>query len=61
MLKPLKSVYNDPRPGLSWVKLKKDFIPGAGDTLDFQVIGASWQKERARQLLGEWSPSWCCF
>ncbi|GAA6011978.1 hypothetical protein JCM10207_003447 [Rhodosporidiobolus poonsookiae] len=50
MLKPLTSRYNDVRRGQRWVKLKKDFIPGAGDTLDFHVIGASWQKQRGREL-----------
>ncbi|BGP24561.1 hypothetical protein JCM10295v2_003479 [Rhodotorula toruloides] len=34
MLKPLNSAYNDLRCGQRWVKLKKDFIPGAGDTMD---------------------------
>ncbi|BGP16121.1 hypothetical protein JCM10213v2_004115 [Rhodosporidiobolus nylandii] len=51
MLKPLDSMYNDMQRGMRWVKLKKDFIPGAGDTLDFHVVGASWQKERGRELL----------
>ncbi|GAA5911215.1 uncharacterized protein JCM6883_001943 [Sporobolomyces salmoneus] len=51
MLKPITSKYNDYRPGQKWVKLKKDFIPGAGDTLDFVIVGASWQKQRARELL----------
>ncbi|GAA5851191.1 hypothetical protein JCM8547_004160 [Rhodosporidiobolus lusitaniae] len=51
MLKPLTSRYNDFRRGQLWVKLKKDFIPGAGDTLDFHVVGASWQKDRGRELL----------
>jgi DNA ligase-4 len=53
MLKPLSSKYNDYRSRHKWVKLKKDFIPGAGDTLDFVVVGASWQKQRARELLGK--------
>ncbi|KPV75538.1 uncharacterized protein RHOBADRAFT_53505 [Rhodotorula graminis WP1] len=51
MLKPLGSLYNDPRPHQRIVKLKKDFVPGAGDTLDFHVVGASWQKQRGRELL----------
>lgn len=53
MLKPLDSSYNDTTSGMRWIKLKKDFIPGAGDTLDFNIIGASWQKRRGRALLGE--------
>jgi len=53
MLKPLSSAYNDPRASQRMIKLKKDFVPGAGDTLDFHIVGASWQKQRARELLGE--------
>lgn len=55
MLKPLSSAYNDRRSTMKWVKLKKDFVPGAGDTLDFHIVGASWNKRRGRQLLGETS------
>ncbi|KAJ3484873.1 hypothetical protein NLI96_g5327 [Meripilus lineatus] len=35
---------------LPWVKLKKDYIPGHGDTLDLAILGAVWEKERAREL-----------
>lgn len=52
MLKPLFSAYNDLRCGQRWVKLKKDFIPGAGDTMDVLIVGASWQRKRGRELLG---------
>lgn len=51
MIKPLQSLYNDFCPGQRWLKLKKDFIPGCGDTQDFVVLGASWDKYRARELL----------
>ncbi|KAI0761805.1 hypothetical protein BD413DRAFT_646329 [Trametes elegans] len=33
-----------------WVKLKQDYIPGYGDTVDLVLLGASWEKERAREL-----------
>lgn len=35
---------------LPWVKLKKDYIPGYGDTVDLALIGATWDKDRAREL-----------
>ncbi|KAI0630766.1 hypothetical protein C8Q77DRAFT_1135097 [Trametes polyzona] len=33
-----------------WVKLKQDYIPGHGDSVDLVLLGASWEKERAREL-----------
>lgn len=55
MLKPLNSTYNDYWKPMKWVKLKKDFIPGAGDTLDFHLIGARWDRDRGRELVGQYS------
>jgi len=51
MLKPINSTYNDYCKLMKWVKLKKDFIPGAGDTLDFHLVGARWGRDRARELV----------
>lgn len=48
-MKPNNSKNNDPLR--HWVKLKKDFIPGCGDTKDFIILGASWKKERGQELL----------
>ncbi|KAF5383833.1 hypothetical protein D9615_003674 [Tricholomella constricta] len=33
-----------------WVKLKKDYIPEYGDTLDMVIVGVGWDRERARVL-----------
>ena len=54
MLKRLQSRYCSQTLEHKWVKLKKDFIPGAGDTKDFNVVGASWQMARGRELGGEY-------
>ncbi|KAF8586434.1 hypothetical protein K439DRAFT_1387139 [Ramaria rubella] len=48
VLKASSSTYNDNR--YPWVKLKRDYIPGYGDTIDLVIVGASWNKARAREL-----------
>lgn len=53
MLKPADSAYNDTTPGMRWIKLKKDYIDGLGDSADFVVLGAGYDKERNRELRGE--------
>ncbi|EKM49924.1 uncharacterized protein PHACADRAFT_178551 [Phanerochaete carnosa HHB-10118-sp] len=49
VLKADESRYNDWK--LRWVKLKADYIPGHGDCVDLVLLGAGWDKERARELL----------
>ncbi|KIM90611.1 hypothetical protein PILCRDRAFT_1874 [Piloderma croceum F 1598] len=48
VLKADEGGYNDYRS--PWVKLKKDYIPGFGDTVDLVIVAASWDKNRAREL-----------
>jgi DNA ligase-4 len=33
-----------------WIKLKKDYIPGLGDTVDLALIGASYKSQDAQSL-----------
>ncbi|KAG7443683.1 uncharacterized protein BT62DRAFT_325260 [Guyanagaster necrorhizus] len=38
------------RAGCPWVKLKRDYIQGLGDTVDLVFLGAGWAKDRSREL-----------
>ncbi|KAL8815646.1 MAG: hypothetical protein Q9223_005233 [Gallowayella weberi] len=56
VLKPSDAPYFSSRrtsgnaPVQGWIKLKKDYIPGLGDTADFAVVGAGYNASRAAQL-----------
>lgn len=50
VIKAEESRYHDYK--MPWVKLKKDYIPGHGDTVDLIVVGAAWDKMRGRELRG---------
>ncbi|KAK1227208.1 hypothetical protein PQX77_009842 [Marasmius sp. AFHP31] len=48
VLKAAESTYNDWK--LPWVKLKMDYIPDLGDTVDLVILGAGWRKDRGAEL-----------
>ncbi|KAI4517642.1 DNA ligase/mRNA capping enzyme, partial [Schizophyllum commune Loenen D] len=48
LIKADESRYDD--WSLQWAKLKRDYIPGYGDTLDLVLVGAVWDAKRAREL-----------
>ncbi|KAF8527280.1 hypothetical protein JB92DRAFT_2553330, partial [Gautieria morchelliformis] len=48
VLKGSKSTYDNHKQ--PWVKLKRDYIPGYGDTVDLVILAAGWNKARAREL-----------
>ena len=56
VLKPCEAPYfamssktSDPT-ARCWIKLKRDYIPGLGDSADFAVIGAGYEASRAAEL-----------
>lgn len=44
-----------------WIKLKKDYIPGLGDTADFSLIGARYDPKDAQHLSDTGHLSWTRF
>ena len=51
--KPLSAVYNADKRTYSWMKLKKDYVAGIGDSIDMVPIGAWHGNGRKAQW---WSP-----
>lgn len=49
VLKPTYGLYNSSK--WRWIKVKRDYIPGLGDTADFVIIGARHDQQRGRELL----------
>ncbi|KAG6888092.1 hypothetical protein C0992_009631 [Termitomyces sp. T32_za158] len=59
--KPLPATYEPDKRTSAWLKLKKDYVTGFGDTLDMIPIGAWYGNGRKAQwwspiLLGLWQP-----
>lgn len=48
---PTGSVYQPAKRGLSWIKLKRDYLEGLADSIDLVPIGA-WQGQ-GRKVRGE--------
>lgn len=44
-----------------WIKLKKDYIPGLGDTADFSLVGARYDPKDAQHLTDIGHLSWTQF
>lgn len=57
VLKAEGGAYGDWRS--PWVKVKRDYIKGYGDCVDLVVVGAGWERGRARELRGEFSSFLC--
>lgn len=51
--KPLPSTYEPDARSQGWLKVKKDYLEGVGDTLDLVPVGAYWGMGRKA---GWWSP-----
>jgi DNA ligase-4 len=59
---PYFSVLSERSDGFGrWIKLKKDYIPGLGDTADFAVIGARYDAKNAPSLSTKRQLSWTHF
>lgn len=60
--KPLLATYEPDKRTSAWLKLKKDYVTGLGDSLDLVPIGAWHGNGRKAQwwspiLLGVWDPN----
>lgn len=51
--KPLPATYEPDQRSMGWMKVKKDYLEGMGDSLDLVPIGAWWGTGRKA---GWWSP-----
>jgi len=66
VLKPCDEPYfsaRKPSPGQypsCWIKMKKDYIKGLGDTADFAVVGAGYDVNEAKKFCGL-NPGWTHF
>lgn len=52
MIKDLGSTYSCAKRSWDWMKLKKDYIDGLGDTLDVVPIGGNYGAGKRKGLFG---------
>lgn len=62
MLDNVESHYEPSRRSQNWLKVKKDYLAGAGDSLDLVVLGAYYGKGKRTSVYGAfllacWNPS----